>query len=72
VVCRDALGIIVPFGDAAALQQALDAALQTDWDRSAILDYAQANQWDKRVAQLLLAYDRIINRVMVQPELVTK
>ncbi|MDA8259043.1 MAG: glycosyltransferase [Betaproteobacteria bacterium] len=56
VVCRDELGSIAPFGDAAALQQALDDALDKKWDRPAILDYAQANQWDKRVAQLLRAF----------------
>ncbi|HWR76842.1 MAG TPA: glycosyltransferase [Thiobacillus sp.] len=56
VVCRDELGSLVPFGDAAALQQALDAALKKNWDRSAILEYARANQWDKRVVQLLRAF----------------
>ena len=56
VVCRDELGSVVPFGDAAALQHALDAALAREWDRAAILAYAQANQWDRRVAQLLRAY----------------
>jgi len=60
VVCSEALGSIVPFGDAAALQQALDAALDRHWDRAAILDYAQANQWDKRVAQLLRAFDTLL------------
>lgn len=55
VVCRAELGSIVPFGDGAALQQALDAALDKDWDRAAILDYARANQWDTRVTQLLRA-----------------
>jgi len=60
VVCRDALGSIVPFGDAAALQQALDAALDKNWNRAAIIDYAQANQWDKRVAQLLRAFDALL------------
>jgi teichuronic acid biosynthesis glycosyltransferase TuaC len=55
VVCRDELGSVVPFGDSAALQQALDDALNKDWDRGAILGYAQANQWDTRVAQLLRA-----------------
>jgi teichuronic acid biosynthesis glycosyltransferase TuaC len=60
VVCRDDLGRIVPFGDAAALQQSLDAALTTDWDRRAILDYAHANQWDRRVAQLQRAFDALL------------
>lgn len=60
VVCRDELGSIVPFDDAPALQQALDAALSRDWDRAAIIEYAQANQWDKRVAQLLHAFDGLV------------
>lgn len=60
VVCRDELGSIVPFDDAVALQQALDAALDRNWDRAAIIDYAQANQWDTRVAQLLRAFDVLL------------
>ena len=60
VVCRPELGRIVPFGDAQALQHALDDALNKNWDRAAIIDYAQANQWDKRVAQLLRAFDTIL------------
>jgi glycosyltransferase involved in cell wall biosynthesis len=62
VVCRDELGSIVPFGDSAALQQALDAALGKDWDRAAILDYARANQWDTRVAQLLRAFEPLLGK----------
>jgi len=53
VVCRSELGTIVPFGDAAALAAALDAALSKDWDRDAILEYAHANEWSLRVAELL-------------------
>lgn len=60
VVCRDELGSVVPFGDSAALQQALDSALGRDWDPSAILEYARDNHWDKRVAQLLLAFAPIL------------
>ncbi|MFZ3174112.1 MAG: glycosyltransferase [Thiobacillus sp.] len=60
VVCREELGSIVPFGDSAALQQALDAALDKDWDRAAILEYARDNHWDKRVAQLLRAYEPLL------------
>lgn len=61
VVCRPELGSIVPFGDAQALQQALDAALNKTWDHAAIIEYAHANQWDKRVAQLLRAFDTILD-----------
>jgi glycosyltransferase involved in cell wall biosynthesis len=61
VVCRAELGSIVPFGDALALQQGLDAALDKTWDRTAILEYAQANQWDKRVVQLCHALGGFID-----------
>jgi glycosyltransferase involved in cell wall biosynthesis len=60
VVCRPELGTIVPFGDAPALTAALDDALVREWDRAAILDYARANQWDKRVAQLLCAFEPLL------------
>lgn len=60
VVCRPELGTIVPFGDAAALERALDAALAADWDREVILAYARDNQWDRRVAQLLEAYEPLL------------
>lgn len=68
VVCRAELGSIVPFGDAAALRQALDAALGKDWDRTAIINYAQANQWDTRVAQLLRAFDGLAKPAAEQSE----
>ncbi len=56
VVCRDELGAVVPFGDAASLQTALSAALARDWDRDAILAYARDNEWDGRVAMLVAAF----------------
>lgn len=55
VVCRPELGSVVPFEDAAALQQAVATALRTPWDRAAIRAHAQANTWDQRVAVLLAA-----------------
>lgn len=33
VVCSVDLGSVVPFGDGAAVRQALVSALQTDWNR---------------------------------------
>lgn len=59
VVCDDALGQIVPFGDATALADALADALARDWNRRAILDYAHENRWDNRVAHLLQAFGEV-------------
>jgi teichuronic acid biosynthesis glycosyltransferase TuaC len=52
VVCRPALGTVVPFDDAPALQQALAQALQHPWDRAHIRAYAEANIWDRRIDDL--------------------
>jgi glycosyltransferase involved in cell wall biosynthesis len=49
VVCRPELGTLVPFGDAAALTAAMQAALGHAWDPVVIRQYAQANTWDRRV-----------------------
>jgi glycosyltransferase involved in cell wall biosynthesis len=70
VVCRAELGSIVPFGDAAALTAALDRALDKPWDRATILAYAEANQWDKRVAQLLHAFAPLLANPPATPDTV--
>lgn len=53
VVSCPAVGTIVPFGDHAALTAAITQSLDTEWDRSAIRAYAEANTWDSRVATLV-------------------
>ncbi|BCB26590.1 glycosyl transferase family 1 [Sulfurimicrobium lacus] len=59
VVCKPELGAIVPFGDQAALKQALSAALERKWERSKIIAYAEENAWDSRIAQLVEAFREI-------------
>jgi glycosyltransferase involved in cell wall biosynthesis len=56
VVSSGELGMIVPFGDSAALEQGLVRALQKPWDRKAIVKYAQENSWDKRVEVLVTEF----------------
>lgn len=53
VVCQPGLGKVVAFGDEKALFDALDAALDQQWDRHAIIEYARSNTWDKRITTLL-------------------
>ena len=62
VVCNEQLGLVVPYGDAEALHDALAAALERDWDRRAILEYAHANSWDERVAALVEAFRALHRR----------
>jgi uncharacterized protein YukE len=54
------------------LQQALDDALARNWNRDGIIEYAQANQWDKRVMQLLRAFDRIMKPATMREGLTVK
>ena len=53
VLSLPVLGTVVPFGDAAALQGAVDAALRTSWDPEALVAHARANAWDQRVQVLV-------------------
>jgi glycosyltransferase involved in cell wall biosynthesis len=53
VVRDESLGRILPFGDANALREALDEALKIDWDRQRIRQYAEDNDWDRRVEVLV-------------------
>lgn len=53
VVCREELGILVPFGDAQALSDAIHRALSTRWDGAAIRRYAEENTWDRRIDALV-------------------
>ena len=59
VVCKPELGRIVPFGDAPALQTAIDEALNTPSDKTAIRAYAEENSWDHRIATLRKVFESI-------------
>jgi len=63
VVCREDLGIVIPFGDAAALQAAIADAIARGWDRAAIRQYAVANTWDRRVELLVEQFRRLAAQV---------
>ena len=52
IVTNPNLGILVPFGDADRLAQAIADALVRDWDRDAIVAYAASNSWERRVRTL--------------------
>jgi teichuronic acid biosynthesis glycosyltransferase TuaC len=62
VVCKPELGSIVPFGDRHALTNAIESALDKEWDRKSITDYARLNSWDQRVAVLIQEFTKIAQR----------
>jgi len=63
VVRSPSLGTVVPFGDAAALEAALDQALARHrdgaWDTAAIRRYAAENAWPRRIERLVCAFAAI-------------
>lgn len=59
VVCREDLGMLVPFGDPLALGDAIHGALTRRWDRDAIRRYASENTWDRRIDVLCETFARI-------------
>jgi len=59
VVCREELGVVVPFGDARLLRAAIERALSTPWNRERIMAYANENAWETRVRVLVDEFRRI-------------
>jgi glycosyltransferase involved in cell wall biosynthesis len=59
VICRSELGELVPFGDRIALTKALSRALGREWNREAIIRYAQENAWEDRVGTLVEEFTRL-------------
>lgn len=61
VVSSEAVGMIVPYGNAKALHDALDVALAREWDKGVIISYATSNAWQTRIPQLLDVFQRIFD-----------
>ena len=62
VVNARSLGRLVPVGDTRRLQEAIDEALRTPWDRASIRSYAESNSWDRRMPPLMDAYHQLLAR----------
>jgi len=60
VINSPALGQIVPFGNASALEGGISAALENDWDRKRIVQYAHDNTWDKRIDLLVRHFHQVL------------
>jgi len=63
VICDEALGKVIPFGDPRQLQKAIDNAVDKDWKKDKIVQYAIDNAWDNRVAVLVAEFKKLLNTV---------
>jgi teichuronic acid biosynthesis glycosyltransferase TuaC len=69
VVANAKLGILVPFGQPQRLTEAIADALARDWDRDAIVAYAESNSWEHRVRTLADEFAAIAEyRADVRPQ----
>jgi glycosyltransferase involved in cell wall biosynthesis len=59
VICSETLGRLIDYGDDEALRETIIEALDTDWDRAAIIAYARDNAWEQRIPRLVAEFRRI-------------
>ncbi len=62
VVNDRSVGRVIPFGDKTLLQETIDEALRTPWDRASIRAYAESNSWDRRMRPLIDSYHQLLSR----------
>ncbi len=62
VVASDALGHLIDWWQPEAFEAALADALQRDWDREAIIDYARRNDWESRIDALQRVLEDAVTR----------
>ncbi|MDO6691876.1 glycosyltransferase [Aliiglaciecola sp. 3_MG-2023] len=61
VINSDDVGEIVPFDDHPALFTSIKQGLNKEWDRQAIVNYAQQNHWDTRMAKIMEIYNNLVS-----------
>ena len=61
VLTSEDYGLLVPFGDKVALQEALLTAIKKPWNRQQIMAYAKSNSWDQRVKTLVHQFKELAN-----------
>ncbi len=57
---RPGLGIIVPPGDAAALESALALALERDWNRDEIAAWGRARSWEQVASDVETVWNEVV------------
>jgi teichuronic acid biosynthesis glycosyltransferase TuaC len=60
MIPSDRYGLVTPFGDAPALTSALRAALDRNWDRAAISQWAQSRSWSNVALETLEVFRQVV------------
>jgi len=60
IIINDMLGILVEPKDVAGLSKAILRAIDTNWDREYILDYAKQFRWEEVAKNIVEVYDELI------------
>jgi glycosyltransferase involved in cell wall biosynthesis len=60
IITSDRFGLLCDPGDVAGLTDVLDAGLDREWDREAILAYGEQFTWQHVVAELLSLYEAVL------------
>jgi len=63
VIQNGKTGILVPFGDQEGLIKSLDEALRRDWNREAIIKYAQSQTWEKVAEKVYMQFQQILSQI---------
>jgi teichuronic acid biosynthesis glycosyltransferase TuaC len=62
LITSDGLGLLVPFGQPAALADAIVRALETEWDREAIGTVGRERTWSRVASETLMYFEEVLSR----------
>lgn len=61
VITSDVYGLLVEPGDADDLAEKILVALDKEWDRGAILEYAERFTWESIAEKIIMVYQRLLS-----------
>ena len=59
VIENESLGIIIPYGDAQALEEAIRVALSKPWDQGVLVRHARKRSWEQVADEVLSTFSQV-------------
>lgn len=59
VVCSETYGMLFDLNDERQMSDVIIKALERDWNRSSIIEYARANSWEGRIEDLMVLFHEL-------------